>query len=306
MASEFEGILPLFKPKGLTSHDCVHQIRKLLQTKKVGHTGTLDPDVTGVLPLCIGRATKIVQYMTEYSKAYEAVVSLGKATTTEDATGEEISCEDVEIAPTRLQIHQKLKQFRGEIEQTPPMYSAVKINGKKLYEYARKGIVVERPTREVIIHEIQLLDEPITMDNGSVSFAIKVVCSKGTYIRTLAVDIGRALGYPAHMAKLIRTNSGPFTLEDCLSFQDIENLLNNNQLENHLLPIEKALGHLSRLTVNQTEEKKILNGAVLPFPKGIEENQFCVYNEEGQCIAIYQKHPNKPHMMKPQRILTNK
>src|SRR6476620_5807093 len=154
-----DGILPLLKPKGMTSHDCVFKLRKILKTKKVGHTGTLDPDVTGVLPICIGRATKVAEYLTEAGKAYEGEVTLGFSTTTEDASGDKVAEKRITQVFQREQILEVLESLTGKIEQTPPMFSAVKVNGKKLYEYARAGIEVERPTREVTIYEITLLDE---------------------------------------------------------------------------------------------------------------------------------------------------
>ncbi|MDP4107873.1 MAG: tRNA pseudouridine(55) synthase TruB, partial [Bacillota bacterium] len=154
-----EGILPLFKPAGLTSHDCIFKLRKILKTKKVGHTGTLDPDVTGVLPVCIGRATKVAEYVTDAGKAYEGEVTIGFSTTTEDASGEVVEKKTIDRVITREEIEAVFSSLTGEIEQTPPMYSAVKVNGTRLYEYARKGIEVERPTRKVRIYSIELLDD---------------------------------------------------------------------------------------------------------------------------------------------------
>ena len=174
----------------MTSHDCIFKLRKILGTKKVGHTGTLDPNVEGVLPICIGQATKVAEYITDSGKEYVAVVSIGTATETEDADGAII---DSDLSPKRLtrsQIEEALARLTGEITQIPPMYSAVKVNGRKLYEYARKGIEVERPERKVQIHEIELLDPVDLYEGENVEFRIRVACGKGTYIRTLAVQIG--------------------------------------------------------------------------------------------------------------------
>src|SRR4051794_15877118 len=187
-----EGILPLYKPAGLTSHDCVFRLRKILKTKKVGHTGTLDPDVTGVLPICIGKATKVAEYITDAGKAYEGEVTIGFSTTTEDASGEVVENKVVDRVISREEILHLFDTFTGEIEQTPPMFSAVKVGGTRLYEYARKGIEVERPTRRVSIYSIELLDDRKEFIGTTVSFRFRVSCSKGTYIRTLAVMIGES------------------------------------------------------------------------------------------------------------------
>ncbi|HZG72243.1 MAG TPA: tRNA pseudouridine(55) synthase TruB, partial [Chondromyces sp.] len=201
------GILPLWKERGMTSHDCVFRIRKILRTKKVGHTGTLDPDVDGVLPICIGRATKLSDYIMNAGKTYEGEVTIGYSTTTEDASGDTVEQQTVDRSFTRADILSVLASLTGEISQTPPMYSAVKVKGKKLYEYARQGIEVERPSRTVTIHELELLDERELFEGETITFSFRAVCSKGTYIRTLAVMIGERLGFPAHMSRLTRTAS---------------------------------------------------------------------------------------------------
>src|SRR3954451_9514072 len=208
-----EGIIPLYKPKGMTSHDCVFKLRKILKMKRIGHTGTLDPDVTGVLPICIGKATKVAEYITDAGKAYEGEVTIGYSTSTEDASGEVIERKKVDRIILSSEIMQIFQKLTGTITQTPPMYSAVKVNGKRLYEYARQGIEIERPTRLVTIYSIELLDE--ILNNGeTTSFRFRVACSKGTYIRTLAVMIGDALGFPAHMSELSRIRSATFSLSD--------------------------------------------------------------------------------------------
>lgn len=297
-----DGILPLHKPRGMTSHDCVAKVRKILKTKKVGHTGTLDPDVNGVLPLCIGRATKVVEYMTNHDKTYEAAITIGSSTTTEDASGEIIEQKEINENIDKQQIEDVLLNFLGEIKQTPPMYSAVKIKGKRLYEYAREGIEVDRPTRNVTIKQIKLLDQNIVLNNGNKTFHVRVTCSKGTYIRTLAVDIGIALGYPAHMSNLTRIASGGLLLEDCLTFDEIEARVQNNNLS--LIPIEYFLQGFISLVVDTETEKKVLNGAVLYSETTYEETErIAVYNNEGSCLAIYKQHPNKKDCMKPEKVL---
>jgi tRNA pseudouridine55 synthase len=298
----FEGILPLHKPAGMTSHDCVGKMRRILKMKRIGHTGTLDPSVTGVLPLCIGSATKVAQYMSDYSKTYEAEVTFGTATTTEDADGDIIEKKELnkEISLEELQV--VLQSMTGTIEQIPPMFSAVKVNGKRLYEYAFEGKEVERPKREITIYEAALLTEA-PLDAQNPSFRMRVTCSKGTYIRTLAVDIGKKLGFPAHMSSLIRIKSGPFSLEEALTFEEIEKAVDEETFHERLFPTEYAIQHFEKLIVTAEEAAKIVNGAVLPLPKSLDTSRFSVYNQNGELLAIYQPHPTKHGLMKPEKVL---
>lgn len=302
-----EGILPLFKPAGLTSHDCVFKIRKILKTKKVGHTGTLDPDVTGVLPICIGRATKIAEYITDAGKAYEGEVTLGFSTTTEDASGEVVESLKVDKLITREAIIDVLQSFLGEIEQTPPMFSAVKVNGKRLYEYARKGIEVERPTRKVFIYSIELLDERNEFSGETISFRFRVACSKGTYIRTLAVMIGEKLGYPAHMSVLSRIQSASFKLEDCYTLDEVEKMMNSGEISKALYPLETGISHLPKIKISDKVAEKVKNGALLPLSDQLEEidGPIIAETEQGKALAIYMKHPSKPLFLKPTKVLRN-
>ncbi|MFZ7943739.1 tRNA pseudouridine(55) synthase TruB [Neobacillus sp. 19] len=302
-----EGILPLFKPAGLTSHDCVFKLRKILKTKKVGHTGTLDPDVTGVLPICIGKATKVAEYITDAGKAYVGEVTIGFSTTTEDASGEVVESQNVDRIFTREEIIKVLESLTGEIEQTPPMYSAVKVGGVRLYEYARKGIEVERPTRKVTIYSIELLDDKEEFQGETISFRFRVGCSKGTYIRTLAVMIGELLGYPAHMSNLQRVQSAAFTLEDCLTFEEIEEHMEAGTISSVLRPLETALSHLPKLLINDKVAEKVKNGAQLPVPDHFKncDGPIIAETNEGLVLAIYAKHPNKPGLLKPVKVLRN-
>ncbi|MFG6496742.1 tRNA pseudouridine(55) synthase TruB [Fictibacillus sp. UD] len=296
-----QGILALKKPAGMTSHDCVAKIRRIFSTKKVGHTGTLDPEVTGVLPICIGRATKIAEYMSDYGKEYIGEVSLGFSTETEDAHGEKVTEKAVEADISVAAVKEILKSLTGEIEQIPPMYSAVKVNGKKLYEYARQGITVDRPKRNVTIYELELLNEDETIKKDNPIFSFRVRCSKGTYVRTLAVEIGERLGYPAHMSLLVRTASGPFSMDDCVTFEQLES--GEKPLEDYLFPLEKGISHFPKWTVKEELLFKIKNGSVLEAPKELEQSPFGVYNEEGKCLAIYELHPSKPGLIKPVKVL---
>jgi tRNA pseudouridine55 synthase len=302
-----EGILPLYKPAGLTSHDCIFKLRKILKTKKIGHTGTLDPDVTGVLPICIGRATKVAEYVTDAGKAYEGEVTIGFSTTTEDASGDVVEKKAVDKTFTRAEILSVLDSLTGEIEQTPPMYSAVKVNGKRLYEYARQGIEIERPTRKVVIYSIKLLDDPLELSGETVSFRFQVECSKGTYIRTLAVMIGEQLGFPAHMSKLERIRAASFSLKDCLTFSEVEEKMDQGTIENFLYPLERALSHLPKYRINDKVAEKVKNGAVLPLPEisGNCDGPVVIEDESETALAIYMKHPNKSGVMKPVKVLRN-
>ena len=267
----YKGVLPVLKPSGWTSHDVVMKVRKILRTKKIGHTGTLDPDVSGVLPICIGRATRVVQFLTECDKEYICTVSIGTATTTEDASGEKIA-EDLSMKCfTQKELLDVIKSFEGVYEQTPPMYSAVKVNGKKLYEYARKGQNVERPTRMVKINEMTLLDENHIFSGEEVCFTFRVNCSKGTYVRTLAVDIGAKLGFPAHMKQLKRTKSGSFKWDDCVTIEEIEQAVQNNQLECILFPLERGVSHLPKVVVDAKTILDVRNGKKIHLPVQLKD-----------------------------------
>ncbi|RDW17796.1 tRNA pseudouridine(55) synthase TruB [Oceanobacillus chungangensis] len=290
------GILPLWKPKGMTSHDCVMKCRRLFKTKKVGHTGTLDPEVEGVLPICIGEATKIVSFLTDTKKTYIAEVKLGTSTETEDAEGKIVEEKKVLNPPTTEKIMEVLQSFMGTITQIPPMYSAVKVNGRKLYEYARANEPVDRPQRKITIYDIQLLSTKTD------SFKIKVLCSKGTYIRTLCVDIGKELGYPAHMSSLVRTETGSFSEKNTVTFANIEEAAEINEQQRLLVPIIHGVNHLDRLDVDEVTKLKVMNGQKLKSPtQVIKTNPFLVVHQQ-QLLAIYQNHPDKPEEIKPVRV----
>jgi len=300
------GVIALNKPAGLTSHDCVFKIRKILKTKKVGHTGTLDPEVTGVLPICVGEATKLIPYLTDDRKKYIGEITLGFSTTTEDAHGEIIEQKKVDRVITREEILNVLNQLTGDISQTPPMYSAVKVNGKKLYEYARAGIEVERPTRIVTIFENSLLDDREVFEGDTISFKFEVFCSKGTYIRTLAVQIGELLGFPAHMSYLTRTKAGAFTIDDCVTFAELEENANDFTLDRVMLSMEQALNEYPRLTVTVEEEVRVFNGGFFPNTMNCKEGEYiAVYNENNKIIAMYTPNPKNNNVIKPTRVFHN-
>lgn len=296
------GILPLWKEAGMTSHDCVFKLRKILGTKKVGHTGTLDPAVEGVLPICVGNATRLAEYITDAGKVYEAVVSIGTTTTTEDAEGEVVAQDHTHKVITREAIEQALHSLTGTIEQTPPMYSAVKINGRKLYEYARAGQTVERPTRLVEIKELTLLEPQEVYEGEEVAFSIRIACGKGTYIRTLSVQIGEILGYPAHMKQLIRTMSGSYTQDECKTLGELQEMKEQGTLNEAIRPLETALTEYPQIAITDANRKEISNGQVLPVHPSLKESDKIVYVENNQAVAIYVVHPTKTGLMKPEKM----
>lgn len=276
--------MAVWKPEGWTSHDVVAKVRRILKMKRIGHAGTLDPMVTGVLPLCLGRATRVVEYVQERPKSYEAVLQLGIATDTEDLTGTVIERHS-SVAVTEEAVRQALARFSGEIEQVPPMYSAVKIDGKRLYELAREGKTVERKSRKVTIHQIDLIDAQLDLDQPKITFS--VVCSKGTYIRTLCVDIGKALGVPATMAHLTRTMSGGITKESCLTLEQIEELQHAGKLSEHLIAADEAITHLERATIPESVGKLALQGQRVSLTYAGILGATC---QDGQLIRLYNDH----------------
>ena len=295
-----DGILPLWKEKGMTSFDCVFKVRRLLQTKKVGHSGTLDPEVDGVLPICVGKATKVVEYLLESNKVYQGEICLGIATETEDAHGEIVKQEAIMTPFTIEEIDSMMETFIGEITQIPPMYSAVKVNGKRLYEYARKGEVVERPERKVNIYEFKRTSTPKYDEvTKTQKWTFEVSCSKGTYVRTLAVDLGEKLGVPSHMSQLTRIKSGPFISEQCVTLSRLEALVEQQQAESILRPLEEVFRTYPRVDISEEFMTKVKNGAILTtkeLPQVVEPSTFYF---EGELIALYGPHPEKKGLLKP-------
>lgn len=299
-----DGILPLWKERGMTSHDCVFKLRKILQTKKIGHTGTLDPEVDGVLPICVGKATKVVEFLTDTSKAYAGEITIGIATTTEDSQGEVIDTKPVLEPLSNERIDETMAAMLGESIQIPPMYSAVKVNGKKLYEYARKGESVVRPERIIYLSVFQRTSEPeYHADTQTMTWKFIVSCGKGTYIRTLAVDLGAKLGYPAFMSDLTRTKSGTFTEKDCLTLQQVADAMTAGKMDEHLKPIESVFADYAHFEIDETTWEKIKNGAVLPNEELYEniKGPF-VFIYQDKVVAMYEKHPNKPAFIKPRKM----
>ncbi len=298
------GIFPLWKPRGMTSFSAVKEVGRQFKTKKAGHTGTLDPDVEGVLPICLGKATKLVEYLTADTKTYCGEVTLGVSTTTEDASGEIVDEAYIEEVMTRHDVEDMFEELTGSIEQVPPMYSAVKIKGKKLYEYAREGKTIERPARQVTIHELKLTSDPL-LHEGKVSFTFEVTCSKGTYIRTLCVSIGEKFGYPAHMSSLTREASGAFNRTNCFTLEDLTDAAAKNSQEKLLMSVEQALTRFPIVKVDEETEKKVLQGAILPLhaEAAVDEEVWALYNQREECLALYKKDPKRDGMMKPEKMI---
>ena len=248
------GVINVYKEKGYTSHDVVAKMRGIFKIKKIGHTGTLDPDAVGVLPVCIGKATKLVDMITDKDKTYEAVLKLGITTDTQDLTGKVLKTAEVTVGFGEIET--VIKSYIGEYLQLPPMYSAIKVNGKKLYELARQGIEIERQLRKVIIHDIRIMD----YNEEEHEVCVSVDCGKGTYIRTLLHDIGEALGCGGAMKSLIRTAVGNFKIEEALKLSELEELIREDQIEDHIIPLEQMFQNYSRLTVARDYHKLIYNG----------------------------------------------
>ena len=267
-----DGILIVNKPKNCTSHDVVYKVKKITN-QKVGHTGTLDPMATGVLPLLIGKGTLCSKYLIEHDKIYKATIQLGKKTTTADQEGEVI--EEQEIANNALEpqyVTKRLKEFLGKQIQTPPIYSAIKVNGKKLYEYARKGQNVEVPKREIEIYEIELLN----IDKQNKKIEYKVHCSKGTYIRSLCEDIAEKLGTIGYMTELERLKVGKFILKNAVSIDDLE----KENIEKNIITIEEIFKNNEKINLTRKKLELFLNGVQITYdnPDGIYkiycENKF--------------------------------
>lgn len=271
-----DGIINIFKPKGLTSHDVVNIMRKITGIRKIGHTGTLDPSAAGVLPLCIGRATRISEYLLDMDKEYVGELSLGTATDTLDSDGMITNHSSKKVS--KEEICNAFNGFQGRILQEPPMYSALKYSGKKLYELAREGKVVKRACREVFIYDIKIL---ANIGNRSVIFYTK--CSRGTYIRTLCDDIGKALGTYGHMSYLMRVGVGDFKIEDSYSLDYLKNL-DEKELETLILPMDKALTHMDKVVVEDKYYNKLKNGALVPLFKNMTREY-----DKNSLLRIYSK-----------------
>jgi len=273
-----DGILNICKPTGWTSHDVVGRLRRALGFQKIGHAGTLDPAATGVLPVLLGKGTRISEYLMSWDKEYEGVLRLGQETDTQDATGTVIRESCLPKVPEEA-ICAVMGRFHGDIQQVPPMFSAVKVNGRPLYKAARAGKVIERQARSVTIHRLDILN----IYEQDVSF--RVVCSKGTYIRTLCADIGQQLGVGGHLQSLQRVRVGPLHISHALSPQDIELQVNSSERIPALLSLDEALNSMPAVIVNGSMVSRVLNGCAIPFSTVTQQE--VAYGDRKQLDLIF-------------------
>lgn len=277
-----EGILNIDKPTGMTSHDVVGRVRRAAGMRRVGHSGTLDPMATGVLVVCLGRATRLVEYLVGRPKTYYGIVRLGQTTDSYDADGKIVS-EKAVPKLTAETIEPLLDQFRGDILQIPPMVSAIKKDGKKLYELAREGITIERPPRPVTIYQLDLLDI------SSPEVTLRIQCSAGTYIRSIAYDLGELLGCGGHLASLRREQVGEFSVENAVPLDS----LNSDNIGSYLQRPERAVSHMPRLEVGFDDEINLLNGKLVSRETDHENGTLVqTYNPAGRFIGLVYAHEN--------------
>ena len=320
-----DGILIIDKPEKLTSHDVVARLRRILKTKRIGHTGTLDPFATGVLVMLVGKATRLAQFLDKDKKEYEAVVSFGYSTDTGDRTGapKPVSDSRFQIPDSRFQITNEeienaLKSFRGEIEQTPPMYSAKKIDGVKLYELARKGIEIEREAVKIIIYNLEMISSPRrsaankiespTADKNfgiwNLEFGIRISCSAGTYIRTLAEDIGKQLETGAHLAELRRTKAGKFDLSQAATIEELELIVSENRLPEVLISMNEAVSHLPQVVLNEKEIEDTKNGKRLRIENvALADNQTVRMNDGADNLMAIGFYKAEEKSIQPKLVL---
>ena len=299
------GVINVYKEKGYTSHDVVAIVRKTLNIKKVGHTGTLDPDAEGVLPVCIGQATKLADYIMAERKSYTAEITFGAETTTQDASGDIIKEYEYTFDENRLR--EVIDTFKGEQTQVPPMYSAIKINGKKLYEIAREGKEIESKARKITVYDIRIAE--INPPNKAI---IEIDCSKGTYIRSLCSDIGNKLGWGAFMSSLTRTASGKFKLNEAVKLDELKNAAERGEAEKFIIPPDDVLSGYKRVTVSEKADKYLYNGGkiyggYLKYDKKPSDNEIVLgYDATGRLVGIYLykfDEEKKNYFIKPVRLM---
>lgn len=290
----YHGIINVYKEKGFTSHDVVAKLRGICKQKKIGHTGTLDPDAVGVLPVCLGSATRLCDMLTDKDKEYIAVFRLGITTDTQDISGRVL--EEREVTVSEEEAVKAIESFQGELLQVPPMYSALKVNGKKLYELAREGKEIERAARPVTVYEIEILEKNMP------EFTVRVKCSKGTYIRTLCHDIGQKLQCGAAMVSLVRTKAGRFEIEKSYTLLQLQALSDEGKLNEVIIPVEKMFANLPAVMVKESSYKALVNGnqlqaaGLISMPEGEDVTSYeemRVYNHEGRFYGIYRYDKNR-------------
>ncbi|MCR4716469.1 MAG: tRNA pseudouridine(55) synthase TruB [Lachnospiraceae bacterium] len=289
-----DGIINIYKESGYTSHDVVARLRGILHIKKIGHTGTLDPEAVGVLPCCIGKGTKLVDLIADRTKEYEAVMRLGIRTDTEDMTGKILSQSEVNL--TEDEISKVMTSFVGDIKQIPPMYSALKVNGKKLYELAREGVEIERKARDISIFKIEVIEINLPL------VRFKLECSKGTYVRSLCRDIGEKLGCGASMQSLIRTRVGIYKIEDALKLDEVEAYVKAGKIENYIKAVDQFFDNLPKIVIDESLNKKADNGNSF-FKNEIKTNEkrVLIYKADNKFIGIYY-YDDTDKMFKPEKL----
>lgn len=289
---EINGVLNIYKEAGFTSHDVVAKLRGMLHQKKIGHTGTLDPDAEGVLPVCLGKGTRLCDMLTDHDKVYEAVLRLGIVTDTQDISGTIIK--ETPVLVSEEEVKRCIMSFVGEQMQIPPMYSAIKVNGKKLYELAREGIEIERKARKVHFFSIDILEISLPV------IRIRVHCSKGTYIRTLCHDIGEKLGCGGCMDTLLRTKVERFTLHSAKTLAEIQELIDQGTIESYIIPVDAMFDQLPKVMTDTYGDKLLHNGNPVPWSmiqkietEIAEATQIRVYDSANKFIGIFKKKHEK-------------
>jgi tRNA pseudouridine55 synthase len=292
-----DGIINVLKPPGMTSHDVIYRIRRLTGIKRCGHTGTLDPGAAGILPVCVGSATRVSEYVLDMDKSYRAELTLGTSTDTEDASGTVIEQKEIpELG--RDSVRQVLQQFMGRTSQIPPMYSALRKGGVKLYELARRGETVEREPRQITVYRLELL----RIINNKILF--EADCSRGTYIRTLCADIASQLGTCGHMSFLLRVAVGPFRMHNCFTLEELARLGEEGSLDKALLPSDTALLHYPSVTVTPAKAEAIMHGRAIEYsPDNATGLPIRVYRADGEMIAIARASEGK---LLPKKVFINR
>ena len=270
------GILLIDKPEGWTSNDIVQKLRGMLRTRRIGHSGTLDPMATGLLVVFVGRATRAVEFAEQHDKRYVAGLRLGQTTDTQDITGNTLASDHK--LPTEEELVAALDNFKGEISQIPPMYSAIKVNGQRLYEIARKGGEVERKARNIKIHSLELMGK----QDGD--YVLDVRCSKGTYIRTLCHDLGNSLGCGGCMSSLRRIEAGRFSLENAVTLEQVQDYVNRGEAESLLMPVDKLFDYCPEFSVNEAQEKKLRCGSYIDMK--LDDGEYRVYSQSGEFLLL--------------------
>lgn len=286
------GVIIINKPAGWTSHDVIAKLRGILKEKRIGHSGTLDPMATGVLPVFIGRATRAVEFCESDDKEYIAGLRLGLVTDTQDTTGTTLCSSDVTVS--RQEVAEAVQKFIGVQDQLPPMYSAVKIGGQKLYQLARRGIEAERTPRQITIHALEMLQQP--EKDSQADYLLRIVCSKGAYVRTLCHDIGDLLGCGGAMSSLVRTRAGSFTLDNAATLADVEEAVRDDRLDGLLRPVDALFSSYLSVRINNQQKSKCQNGA--DFAYNAHDGLYRVYDENASFLMLGRVEGGMMHTVK--------